>query len=60
VRELSPEKGGTIPAIAVTANARADDRVRALSAGFQLHMAKPIDPAALTTVIAQMIGDRSA
>ena len=60
VRELSPERGGTIPAIAVTANARADDRLRALSAGFHLHIAKPIDPAELTAVIAQMIGGRSA
>ena len=60
VRELSPERGGTIPAIAVTANARADDRLRALSAGFHLHIAKPIDPAELTAVIAQMIAGRSA
>ena len=50
----------TIPAIAVTANARADDRLWALSAGFHLHIAKPIDPAELTVVIAQMIGGRSA
>jgi PAS domain S-box-containing protein len=60
VRELGPERGGTTPAIAVTANAREDDRLRALSAGFQLHIAKPIDPAALTTIIAQVIGNRSA
>jgi PAS domain S-box-containing protein len=60
VRKLSPESGGTIPALAVTANARAEDRSRALSAGFQLHMAKPIDPAELTAVIAQMVSDRGA
>lgn len=59
VRELGPDKGGTIPAIAVTADARAETRVRALSAGFQLHIAKPIDPAELTGVIAEIVGDRS-
>jgi PAS domain S-box-containing protein len=59
VRELGPKKGGMIPAIAVTADARAETRARALSAGFQLHIAKPIDPAELTGVIAQIIGARS-
>ena len=58
VRELGPKHGGAIPAIAVTADARAETRVRALAAGFQLHIAKPIDPAELTGVIAQIIGDR--
>ena len=53
VRALPPERGGTIPAIAVTAGARVEDRARALSAGFQLHVAKPIDPAALTRLVAQ-------
>jgi CheY-like chemotaxis protein len=53
VRALAPERGGTIPAIAVTAGARVEDRSRALSAGFQLHVAKPIDPAALTRLVAQ-------
>jgi CheY-like chemotaxis protein len=59
VRELDPKEGGTIPAIAVTADARAETRVRALSAGFQLHIAKPIDPVELTRVIAQMVDDRA-
>ena len=54
VRELHPQQGGTIPAIAVTAAARAEDRVRALSAGFHLHIVKPIDPAELTAAIAQV------
>jgi PAS domain S-box-containing protein len=53
VRALDPERGGTIPAIAVTAGARVEDRSRALSAGFQLHVAKPIDPATLTKLVAQ-------
>jgi PAS domain S-box-containing protein len=58
VRALDPERGGTIPAIAVTAGARVEDRSRALSAGFQLHVAKPIDPAALTRLVAQTMRRR--
>jgi PAS domain S-box-containing protein len=58
VRELGPDRGGTIPAIAVTADARAEERSRAVSAGFQLTLAKPIDPARLTVVISQVIGNR--
>jgi PAS domain S-box-containing protein len=58
VRELGPDRGGTIPAIAVTADVRAEERSRAVSAGFQLTLAKPIDPARLTVVISQVIGDR--
>jgi CheY-like chemotaxis protein len=44
VRALDADKGGLVPAIALTAYAGASDRARALSAGFQLHMAKPFDP----------------
>jgi CheY-like chemotaxis protein/anti-sigma regulatory factor (Ser/Thr protein kinase) len=58
VRELGPNQGGTIPAIALTADARAETRIRALSAGFHLHIAKPIDPAQLTGAIAEIIADR--
>lgn len=43
VRDLPLEKGGCVPAIALTAYVREDDRLRALSAGFQHHLAKPID-----------------
>lgn len=51
VRALDPEAGGHIPAIAVTAYAGAADRRRALLAGFQMHLAKPVDPADLIAVI---------
>jgi PAS domain S-box-containing protein len=60
VRELDSESGGAVPAIALTANARAEDRSRALAAGFQIHMAKPVDPAALTQAIARTIAVRHA
>ena len=45
-----------LPAIAVTAFARAEDRRRALSAGFQLHVAKPVDPHELTLAVASLAG----
>jgi len=43
-----------VPAAAVTALARDEDRQQAFDAGFQLHLAKPIDPAALITAIASL------
>jgi PAS domain S-box-containing protein len=43
VRKLEPNRGGMVPAIAVTAFARPEDRMRALVAGYQAHLAKPID-----------------
>ena len=43
-----------MPAAALTAYARSDDRVKALRAGFQIHLAKPIDPAELVTTIAAL------
>jgi CheY-like chemotaxis protein len=51
VRALSPEHGGEIPALALTAYARTEDRIRALSAGYRMHLAKPVDPTELTIVI---------
>ena len=43
IRALDPAKGGNIPALALTALAGDDDRLRALSAGFQMHVSKPVD-----------------
>lgn len=54
VRNLPREKGGTIPAIALTAFGRMEDRVRALSAGFQMHLPKPVEPAELALVAANL------
>ena len=51
-----PGAAGLVPAIAVTALARDDDRERALRAGYQVHISKPIDPAELVTVIATLTG----
>ncbi|HET9220089.1 MAG TPA: ATP-binding protein [Terriglobia bacterium] len=55
VRELPTERGGDTPAAALTAYARADDRHRALRAGFQVHIAKPIDPETLVSTVARMM-----
>jgi signal transduction histidine kinase/CheY-like chemotaxis protein len=52
VRALAPEEGGRIPAIAVTGYANPEDRQRALAAGFQTHLAKPIDPVSVAVAIA--------
>lgn len=56
VRALEPEEGGKIPAIALTAFARVQDRRAALLAGFQSHVAKPVEPAELVAVIANIAG----
>jgi CheY-like chemotaxis protein len=56
VREWERETGGYIPAVALTAYGRVEDRVRALRSGFQIHVAKPVDPAELAIVIASVIG----
>jgi CheY-like chemotaxis protein len=44
VRALPPQSGGRVPAIALTAFARDEDRARALAAGFDAHLAKPLEP----------------
>jgi len=54
VRALPADKGGRIPAIALTAYARTQDRLKILSAGFQMHVAKPIEPTELATVVASV------
>jgi PAS domain S-box-containing protein len=56
IRSRPPEGGGKIPAVAVTAYARAEDRMRVLAAGFQMHIAKPIDPDELIAVVASLTG----
>jgi CheY-like chemotaxis protein len=56
VRALPANEGGRTPAIAVTAYARRDDADRAFAAGFQRHIAKPVDPAELVLTIANVLG----
>jgi PAS domain S-box-containing protein len=54
VRQLEPERGGLIPAVALTAYARDEDRTKTLAAGFQAHLTKPVEPAELTAIIASL------
>jgi PAS domain S-box-containing protein len=56
VRKLSKERGGQTPAVALTAYAREEDRVKAFRAGFQMHLAKPVEPDDLVTVVASLAG----
>jgi PAS domain S-box-containing protein len=55
VRELPAESGGGVPAIALTAYARAEDRLRVLRSGYQMHVPKPVEIAELLTVIASLV-----
>jgi CheY-like chemotaxis protein/anti-sigma regulatory factor (Ser/Thr protein kinase) len=62
IRELRlrpSQQGGSVPAAALTAYARTEDRLRALRAGFQLHLSKPVQPAELITVVASLAARRN-
>ena len=56
VRALSADKGGSTPAVALTAYTRAEDRLHALSAGYHLHLAKPITGPELAAAVATVAG----
>ncbi|HWL92512.1 MAG TPA: ATP-binding protein [Phycisphaerae bacterium] len=56
VRSFPLARGGNIPAIALTAFARLEDRVRTLQAGYQMHIAKPVKSTELITVVASLLG----
>jgi signal transduction histidine kinase/ActR/RegA family two-component response regulator len=53
------QQGGSVPAAALTAYARTEDRLRALRAGFQLHLAKPVQPSELVTVVGSLAARRN-
>jgi CheY-like chemotaxis protein len=54
IRNLPDDLGGDVPAIALTAYARAEDRIEALRSGFQMHIAKPVEPVELIAVVANV------
>jgi CheY-like chemotaxis protein len=59
IRQIrSSPRTATLPAVAVTAYARAEDRMHAIVAGFDSHLPKPIDPATLVATVAQHLGAR--
>jgi signal transduction histidine kinase len=56
VRTRRREEGGAVPALALTAYARREDRARALNAGFHMHAQKPIEPLELIAAVATLAG----
>jgi PAS domain S-box-containing protein len=56
VRSLSASDGGRTPAIALTAFARSEDRTRAMRAGYQVHISKPIEPQELIATVGSLAG----
>jgi signal transduction histidine kinase/CheY-like chemotaxis protein len=54
VRALGLDREGRVPAVALTAFARAEDRARALAAGYAVHVSKPVEPAKLVEVVARL------
>ncbi len=60
LRELSATDGGAVPAIALTAFARTEDRELAIASGFQMHIAKPVEAAELLATVASLMGRSGA
>ena len=56
IREDERQTGRKTPAVALTAFARIEDRVKALAAGYQMHVAKPVEPGELLTIVASLSG----
>ena len=59
IRQLSDAEGGTVPAVALTAYTRSEDRKAALAAGFDAFLAKPVNLDQLTSTIAALAGRRA-
>jgi CheY-like chemotaxis protein len=56
VRALDRSNGGATPAVALTAYGRVEDRLRTISAGYSMHVPKPVQPVELTTIVASLAG----
>ena len=56
VRKLPPERGGQVPALAVTAHTREYSRAAALAAGFQAYLVKPINPPEVCIGVTHLVG----
>jgi signal transduction histidine kinase/response regulator RpfG family c-di-GMP phosphodiesterase len=59
IRQLPPDLGGATPAIALTAYAREEDRAKTLAAGFQAHVAKPVEPDELLAIVHELAPPRT-
>lgn len=60
LRSLPAERGGRVPAAALTAYTSPEDRLRALQAGYQMHLAKPLEPAEVVTAVAALAAQPAA
>jgi CheY-like chemotaxis protein len=58
VRVLEQSQANALPAVALTAYARSEDRTKAIRAGFQNHLSKPVEPAELLAVVGSLAGRR--
>ena len=56
IRGLGAANGGSLPAVALTAFARSEDRIRALRAGFAVHVSKPVEPSEIVATVANVAG----
>jgi PAS domain S-box-containing protein len=56
IRMLAPEQGGKVPAVALTAYARTEDRLRVLRSGYQMHIPKPVELTELVAIVANLAG----
>lgn len=59
IRALTESEGGSTPAVALTAFARDEDKKRALTCGYQVHLAKPVEPSRLVFVVGELCGPRA-
>lgn len=55
IRAMESGRGGRVPAVALTAFARSEDRIRALATGYQLHVPKPVEPIELAAAVAGLV-----
>jgi CheY-like chemotaxis protein len=60
LRALDAERGGTTPAVALSAYGRTQDRIGSLTAGYNMHVPKPVDPGEFTTIVATVAGRSTA
>lgn len=60
IRQRSPEQGGKVLAIALTAYAGEGDREQSLAAGYQRHLSKPVDPDVLTATIVELLNEQTS
>jgi PAS domain S-box-containing protein len=56
LRTIEKKEGGVLPAVALSAYARSEDRTKAIRSGFQIHLAKPVEPTELLAVISSLAG----